>query len=63
MPGYLSRGLRNGGAPYVADLAVILVKRVGVPVRDRVRRKGHDCQHCRNSQQPICDSFRHGQLN
>src|SRR5579862_3636849 len=45
VPGYLSRGLRNGGAPYVADLAMILVRRVAVPVGDRVRRKGCDCQH------------------
>ena len=60
---HLCRGLRDRGVSDVADLAVIFVVRVGVPVADCVRGKKSQRENCGDSQQASGDSFRHLQLD
>jgi hypothetical protein len=56
--GHLRGGLWNGRVSNVADLAMILVVRVGVPVADRMRRERSQRQNGRDGQQTSGESFR-----
>ncbi len=43
--------LRNGGVPDMADLAMLLVIRLGVPMAGRVRAQPYDRQDKRDGQE------------
>jgi len=60
--GHLRGWLRNGRVSDMADLAMILVVLVGVPVADRMRRERSQGQNGRHSQQTCGNSFRHARL-
>jgi hypothetical protein len=60
---HLHRGLRNRGVSDVADLAMIFVVSVGVPVADRVRGKKNQRENGSDRQKAIGDSFRHARLD
>jgi hypothetical protein len=57
--GHLRRRLWNRGVSNVADLAMILVVGVVVPVADRMRRERSQRQYSRDGQQSFGNSFRH----
>ena len=60
--GHLRRRLWNRGMSNVADLAMILVVRVAMPVADRMRRERSERQNGRDGQQTSGNSFRHARL-
>ncbi len=60
--GHLRGWLRNGRMSNVANLAMILVVLVGVPVADRMRRERCERQNGRHGQQTFGNSFRHARL-
>ena len=63
LQGNFRRRLRNRGVADVADLAMIFVVRVRVPVADRMRSKKSQRQNSGDGQQAIGDSFRHARLD
>jgi hypothetical protein len=60
--GHLRRRLRNRGVADVADLAMILVVRVDMPVADGVRGQQDQRDDDRDCQQAFCCALQHGQL-
>ena len=60
--GHLCGRLWNSRVPNVADLAMILVVGVVVPVADRMRRERSQRQNGRDRQQSFGNSFRHARL-
>jgi hypothetical protein len=60
---YLRRCLRNRCVADVADLAMIFVVRVGVPVADGVRRQKSEREDNRDRQQTIDGSLCHSQVH
>jgi hypothetical protein len=55
--------LRNRGVSDVADLAMILVVCVAVPVADRVRGQQNQREDDRDCQQAFCCALQHDELN
>ncbi len=60
---YLCRRLRNRGVSDMADLAMIFVVGVSMPVADRMRGKKSQRENGGDGQQAIGDAFRHVPLN
>jgi hypothetical protein len=61
--GYSRRCLRNRSVADVADLTMIFVVGVGVPVADRVRRQKSEREDNRDRQQTIGGSLCHTQVH
>ena len=60
---HLRRRLRNRGVSDMADLAMILVVRVDVPVADRVRGQQNQREDHRDCQQTFCCALQHAELD